>query len=264
MLLTDFALKHGEGVLAFNTKIAFLTLVVSSVFVITKKNSKPVKKSEVVLGLLTGVLFVAIIDLFGITGLKLSSPTNMSLIYSINVVFTFLFSSIFMKEKVTYYKVALIFLTLFLMYLFLTEGKLIALNTGDLFLFGASFLIGFGNVLTKKLAMIFDPPFVTFLRYLGGASALILFSVLRGGVHEVFQISLHHIITALVIYLAIMCLSKAFSLLEATRVSVITVSSPIVVAVASYLLFGNSLSIFKVIVGLGVLFSIYIFQVKGS
>lgn len=142
-----------------------------------EKKILPSRKAVLPL-LLMGLTGVVLFNVLQFMALEHTSATNVGLISTLIALSIAFFSFVFLKEKITFFQVAAMFISLFGVLLVLTNGNIEQLfsfqfNLGDAFMIGAVCIWGIYVVLSKW-AMNYTSPMMATL-YSGIFGLLILF-----------------------------------------------------------------------------------------
>ncbi|MBU0459122.1 DMT family transporter [Patescibacteria group bacterium] len=132
---------------------------------------------------LRGVLLATGVVAFNFTawvlllvGAKSTSGINTALLLQAEMVFTFIFTTVVLRERLTPMQLWGV-LTVFGGTMFILYNGSVHLNRGDLIIIGATALFPIGNTFAKKALDILTPDYLLFLRYLIGGTTLMIISL---------------------------------------------------------------------------------------
>lgn len=153
IIITKFIIKAGENPI----NIVFWIAIISSPYwigLLVKKSEELKKASKKDLLILISIAITAnlLLSLVEMFALKYTQAINFSFLIRSTLIFTILFATIFLGEKITRKKVILAVLILTGAYLVATGGKIINLGLGDILTLLEAALLAFGNTILGKIA----------------------------------------------------------------------------------------------------------------
>jgi drug/metabolite transporter (DMT)-like permease len=147
------------------------------IFVVYKKNLKQLFNKKALPYMLGVTLFIIIIpSIFIFTGTKMTSGVNTTILFQVEVLFTFIICGMFCNEKITVQKMLGALVIVIGTILVVYNGTFV-LNWGDLLIIIGVFFYPFGNIAAKKALRIVPPTVILFIRSFLGGLALVLFSL---------------------------------------------------------------------------------------
>jgi drug/metabolite transporter (DMT)-like permease len=250
ILLIKYVLELGVEPLNFSYQILLASVVYLLIYALFKEPKKLVsvdKKSLIVI-VLIGIMAGAIAYGFAFLGLQKSTAINYSFLIQSTVFFTPVLAFFILKEHLKPFKLVLIFVLLFGVYLVSTNGELILPKTGDLYLILGALAASSGTILTKiSLRKVSTLTFSMYRALFGGLS-LLLFLLLIGKVS--LEFNWHWIaIVGLVVAVGIYAMNKALEYGSASYMQMMSMSVPVITVIFAYTFLGESMTFIQMIGG---------------
>tara|TARA_X000000950_G_C13815476_1_gene619619 strand:- start:218 stop:1114 length:897 start_codon:yes stop_codon:yes gene_type:complete len=206
-------------------------------------------------------------------GLSLTTPINASVIAVITPIMVLIFSSILLKEKLTYRKIVGVFVGLFGAIILILygnssnlDGKDVILGNFLVFLNAVSF--GLYLVLVKKLATKYHPILFVKWLYLFGVIYIVPFSI-----QEAIEINWQTMPTTIYykvgfVVLLTTCVTYLFNLFALTKLKPTTVGvfiylQPVIATIYALLVGSDSLSFVKVVATIIIFLGVYLVTKDG-
>jgi len=143
---------------------AFSLTVVSIFFIIVvflTKSFVKVTKQELILFLLAGFIGLIFNQIFLFTGLRYSTASNASLIFSMAPLITALLARVILKEKITRHLIIGSIIALLGVYFVLSANGRFEYNIGDILLFGATVTFSCNLIFVRMLSQRLSPLIIT-------------------------------------------------------------------------------------------------------
>jgi len=215
-----------------------------------------------------GILAVPLNQFAFIFGIKYTTPANASLIYAMTPIFALIFSAMFLKEKINFYKVLGVMLSFVGIGIVFAEHG-ISLNfeylKGNIvIMFGAMFWALY-SVLGKPMIIKYGALYVTGVAMIIGSLAYLPF-----GLYDFIVLDFNSISFASwlgVIYLGVgtsifgyFLWYYAIGKIEASKVVIFTNGQPIMTAILGMIIFGNPITLPFLIGGKHVVIGVFLVQ----
>lgn len=189
--------------------------------------------------------------IFETFGLQYSNPANVALIIATIPIFTGLFSTRILKERLSLLPILGIFISLVGVYLLVSVSKTSAMAPrpilGNLLTFGAAIAGGLYTIICRQLTQKYSATTITFYQTAVASLVFLPLAVLEGQTRTHFR--LDGMILLNIAYLAIGCSVIAYFILnytlrhlQATRVAIFTNLIPVVTILASWFLYNELLT----------------------
>jgi drug/metabolite transporter (DMT)-like permease len=159
-LARQFLLKEFTPLFLSAFSLTVISLFFCFLAFITKSFVRLTRK-ELVLFCFAGVIGLAANQVFLFTGLKYSSATNASLIFSLAPLITAGLAAVFLKEKITKRMIAGSIIAIFGIFLVLSVRGQFEFNIGDLLLFGATATFSCNLIFVRLLSKRLSPFIIT-------------------------------------------------------------------------------------------------------
>jgi len=216
-------------------------------------------------------------NILNIIGISMTAAINAGFLVKMATVSTILFAWLFLGEKLSGLKVAVVFVMLFGAYLITTKGQSLLPHVGDLFILGACICWSFGTVLVRKAlktqsvsadAVTLQKPFAGLLFFSIVTTFAVFYPALFGNLGDTlrpYPFSLEMLPYALAsgisLSLTWIFLFRTLELATASYMTLMSMATPIMVSVLATLFLDESLAWIQV-VGAGLIIfsagSIYI------
>lgn len=153
IILGRIILKNGEN--AFNLAFWVVLLALPYWLFIFRKHSNELKNAPKINWLIIvamGLISTAGVNIIEVFALKYSTALNYSLLIRSVVLFTIIFSYLFLGEKINLKKIILIIFIFCGTFLLITNGQHISFSKGDIFTLIEAILLSLGNNILGKVA----------------------------------------------------------------------------------------------------------------
>ena len=246
------------------------SLIVSSLIIViyhlafTKRKAIKLTNREKFLIILSGILGTGLSGLIGLLGLQMSTSINYGFLIKTSVVFTVIFSLPVLKEPINRNKVSYLAVLLLGTYLLSTAGTSLVPHSGDTLILLAAGCIGASAVLLRRVAKRnIDPEFITFIRILSGAIVIVSIAFFVQG--RIFELEfLPYIAMLSVLQVLIIAMwARTLSVASASYGTMMSMSTPLIVVLLAYPLFGEKMNITQLIGGGLIIFGGVMTQIKG-
>lgn len=154
IVISRFILKGGENAYNLTFWMAVFALPYW-LYLFFRKSFKEFKKITLIeYKILIGMMLITVVGVAftEMLALKYSPAVNFSFLIRSTILFTIIFSYIFLGEKITIKKTILAILILMGAYLLISKGHVIKFTPGDIFTLSEAALIGLGNNVFGKMA----------------------------------------------------------------------------------------------------------------
>lgn len=268
-VVSDVVLKVIPPFTLLTIRLVLALLVMGVIVYLRRAKLRMPNRSEVIRLMGVGLLGFGVSVGAQFVGTDLSNAINGALVTSASPAFILIFAAIILREKLTMQRIAAVALA--------TIGVLVILDlskadfssaafVGNLALAAAALTWGLFSVLLKKVSTEMDTMVVTLFGFAGG-----LFLTIPAAAVELTQRSIGTIdggVILGILYLGVVSTAgamwfwnQAFTLVDASVASLFFFAQPLVGAILGVVILGqemtSSLLIGGVLIGLGVLFSIY-------
>ncbi len=212
--------------------------------------------------LLSMGVFLSLGFLAAIFGLEMSTSINYGFIIKSSVIFTPTLAFFFLDENFSKTKIFLIPTFIFGIYLISTNGKLIVPHKGDMLILLGAFCFSIANIISKKLTKKMNSNNIAIYRNLITACFFFVFSLifLRNLIPNVPFLYL--IIAGIISGIADLFLMKTIDISSVSYLSMMSVITPIIVSVISFLFLKESFTIIQAIGGIIIIISSVLVQKK--
>lgn len=220
-----------------------------SLFLKQKEEIKKLHKEDFFILGAIGIISGILVSIFEFLALKYTPASNFSFLYRSVTIFTIIFASIFLREKITKKKILLVILILTGSYIFTTNGKMIALTKGDIFTLLEALFAAFGNnVLGKMATNRMSPNLSASGGYLFGFLPLLIFLSFKQALF--FPKAPFLILILVIIYVAVEQIRyQAYKHANASFVSLVFSLTPVFVSLMSVPLLKEYLSPLQILGG---------------
>lgn len=268
-VVSDVVLKVIPPFTLLTIRLLLALLVMGIIVYLRRAKLRMPNRSEAIRLMSVGLLGFGVSVGAQFVGTDLSNAINGALVTSASPAFILIFAAIILREKLTMQRIAAVALA--------TIGVLVILDlskadfssaafVGNLALAAAALTWGLFSVLLKKVSSEMDTMVVTLFGFAGG-----LFLTIPAAAVELTQRSIGTIdggVILGILYLGVVSTAgamwfwnQAFTLVDASVASLFFFAQPLVGAILGVVILGqemtSSLLIGGVLIGLGVLFSIY-------
>lgn len=213
------------------------------------KSFRALRRTDYIL--LTAMALVSSVGvgLAEVFALSYSPAINFSFLIRTVTLFTIIFASVFLKEKITKEKLILVILLLVGSFFLTTGGKTLHFTRGDMFTIIEAILIAFGtNVLGKLATNRIPANTVSSGRFLISVFPLVLLALANTSIALPQHIGLVLVITLLDFLLAIF-IFQGFKHATATFMTMIMSFTPVFVSLIAFSVLGESMSVIQIIGG---------------
>ncbi|WP_456321291.1 DMT family transporter [Palaeococcus sp. (in: euryarchaeotes)] len=215
----------------FASLILWILLIVSFRWVEIRENPSPLKKA-----FLMGFFGTALAYISYSYGARLSTAINASLITRSEVLFSFLLSWVFLREKITKKLISYAIIILLGLVLVITQGRAIEPHLGDLLLLLVPLFWQSGHVIAKRLP--YSPYTIATLRNTFGFLILLPFALLTG-----MEFSRLALAEGIIIALGQVIWYKSIKLINLSKATAIITPAP-AVAIALGIVLGESFTVY--------------------
>jgi drug/metabolite transporter (DMT)-like permease len=239
---------------------AFSLTVVSILFLflafVTKSFAR-LQRNEIIILCFAGLIGLVANQIFLFTGLKYSTATNASLIFSLSPLITAVLASVFLKEKITTRMTIGSVIAIFGIYLVLSVKGQLVLNFGDVLLLGATATFSCNLIFVRLLSRRLSPFIITTYSFIIGAiffDPYVLTATTINWNHSmyVWGFALMSVIVGQGI--TTMMWNKAMNSVGAARSAIVLNLQPLMTLVLDYWIFHNSITA-KQMVGVALVFA---------
>ncbi|MED3575524.1 DMT family transporter [Cytobacillus praedii] len=164
-LARQFLLKEYTPLFLSAFSLTVISLFFCCVAFLTKSYVRLTRKELLLFGL-AGLIGLVANQIFLFTGLKYSSATNASLIFSLAPLITAVLAAVFLKEKITIQMILGSLIAIFGIYLVLSVRGQFAFNIGDVLLFGATATFSCNLIFVRLLSKRLSPFIITTYSFL--------------------------------------------------------------------------------------------------
>ncbi len=246
---------------------AFSLTVISIFFCLLAfftKSFVRLKRRELVILCFAGLIGLVANQIFLFTGLKYSTATNASLIFSLSPILTAGLAGAFLKEKVTGRMMVGSLIAILGIYLVLSVNGSFEFNIGDVLLFGATATFASNLIFVRLLSKRLSPIIITTYSFMTGAIIFDPFILLGSTIdwnHSIFIWGFA--ICSVVIGQGVTTLmwNKAMNDVGAARSAIILNLQPLMTMLLDFWIFGNMVTVQQVfgtaLVITGIIFSIF-------
>ncbi len=261
-IINKIAVNRGIEPLSFSYQTVFGAAVILFLYIILvrAKDFKEVKIKSLPSLIAVGVLGSGVATILTFYGLKYSTSINYGFLIKSTIIFSILLAFVFLKEKITIKKVALMIVLLLGAYLISTKGQTIYPKAGDLIILAAAFFLSTANVMAKPLLKKYSAELVTFFRTFFGALVILIFVPFIVPKFYLIQDIPLFILRSIFVFLSLFFLNKA---IKATNVSYLTMMSmmySVFVVILGYFILNETLSLIQAIGGVLIIVSVILIQ----
>ncbi len=258
---THIVAKDITGVLSPATILLFRALIATLVYFIylsfRKSSWKKIEPKDWWYVVFLGILNIPLNQFLFLTGVSYTSAPNVSLAYALTPVFVFIIAVIFLKERVSFLKIAGIALAVSGAIVLLSEkGFNFTSNSlkGDILALLASFSWGLYTIVGRNFTRKYGAIYATALTMASGLVFFIpVFFIFEGSV-KVEQISVLN--WGQLVYLGAITSGLGYALwfyalkkIEASKLSVFNNFQPALTALMAFLIFGTGVTMYFVVGG---------------
>lgn len=244
---------------------AFSLTVISIFFCITAiftRSFVSLRKKEFILFCFAGIIGLIANQIFLFTGLKYSTATNASLIFSMSPLITAVLAGIFLKEKITKQMIIGSLIAIIGLYFVLSVKGELVFNIGDLLLFGGAATFSSNLIFVRLLSKRLSPFIITAYSFFTGAVIFDPFIVIRMEINWNHSLSIWIFAAFSVLIgqgITTMMWNKAMNGLGAAKSAVVLNLQPIITMLLDFWIYQNPINVRKLLgaalVFLGILLS---------
>ena len=257
IILAKIGFLRGIDPFTFSFQMYFIASIILILYSISFKLKyfKAVNKKNIWKLILTGIIGSGLGTMFGYLGLKLSTSVNYGFIIKTTIIFTVILSFLFLKEKLSWYKILLSISLLFGAYLISTGGLSLIPHIGDFLIVVGALFYSISNIITKTLSRKIHPDILTMFRAVFAAFIISFFVVVVNPEFYILKYPLLMFSVGIVTAVLLIFLNRA---IHATTISYMTMMSmitPVFVAVMGILILSENINLFQIIGGLLIIIS---------
>lgn len=260
-----YVIKNGYDPLTLAPTTLLLSTLMLGVYLILSKTYqiKNTSTKSIFGVIVSGIIGGGLANFASIYGLKFTTSLNAGFILKTSTAFTVLFAYLLLKEPISKLKFVLVLVLLAGAYLLSTGGNSITPHSGDLYLIFAAIGFAFASVLNRLyIKRDIHPDLVSFFRALFG-------TVITSGIvlvlgHPLFSFDMFPIVLIISFFQAgvYIYLNKTLSVASASYMTMVSMATPVVVALFAIPLFGESLNTLQWCGAFLIIFSGIMTQVK--
>ena len=253
---------EGAKVIPFTVQSAIVSIVILTLYALPKsiKELKSLPR-KILLGiLLANAIHFGLGGFLSNAGVALTTAINAGFLVQFSTVTTSLLAWIFLREKVTLPRVAMVLLIMFGSFYLTTGGKLIIPHTGDLLILLGCLSWSTANVIIRKVLKNnpVSGDVVSFLRPLAGLPLLLCFILLSpfypAPVRQIFSYSLFNIVSPLFVVLngtftalVWIFLNRTLKVATASYMTIMSSLTPVLVAIMAVVLLRETVDATKIL-----------------
>lgn len=245
---------------------AFSLTVISIFFCLLASFTKSfvqIQRRELVLFCFAGLIGLVANQIFLFMGLKYSTATNASLIFSLSPLLTAGLAAVFLKEKVTRQMVIGSLIAIFGIYLVLSVRGQFVFNIGDVLLFGGTATFACNLIFVRLLSKRLSPIIITTYSFMMGAILFDPFLMIGTNIDWNHSMAIWSFAICSVIIgqgLTTLMWNEAMNDIGAARAAVVLNLQPLMTMLLDFLIYKNTVTVQQMIgaalVFTGILFSI--------
>jgi len=243
--------------------IGYQVLLFGSIFlwiyIILKGNFK-IQRKDIPKMLALGIIGNGLSLLLGNMGLKLSTASNFGFIIKTSVFFNIIFSTMYLKDKLTVKRVILLLTLLVGAYMISTGGSSYIPQIGDILIFLAAACIAFTAVFSTKLLKNNSPEYLSVFRLTISMPVLLIAAYF---VHDdIIQVSFmpYTAFLGLNLVFILILLYKTIQIRSAAYMSMMSMMYSVFVVVLGFLFIGEVLNLIQMLGGLVIIISIVLIE----
>jgi DME family drug/metabolite transporter len=246
ILASKYAIKNGVNpitlapqTLLFSTLMIIIYLYFSKTFSLKNTSKKSIYGSIV-----SGIIGGGLANFASIYGLNFTTSINAGFLVKTATAFTVIFAFLFLKEPISKIKALFVLILLVGAYLLSTGGKGIAPHLGDIYILMAALGFSFAAVLNRLfIKKDIHPDVVSFFRSgMGFVTTFLLVTLLNESVLNITMIDFVILIAFLQAGVYIF-LNKVLSVASASYMTMMSMITPVTVAIFAIPLFQESLNL---------------------
>lgn len=264
IIASRFVLKQGINPLLLTAQQSIFASIFLLPFFIRKINTlKQTSKASIAGALIVGCLGSGLGALLSQFGIKLSSSVNYGFLITTSTLFAVIFARIFLKEPISKNKRFLLLLIFFGAFLLSTGGKLIIPHVGDLYILIAAACFGLtANISRLIIKKDIYPDLVSFFRIISAAIFIGSITLLAHQPLLSFNYLLPVIFVGFLQALCLIFLNKTYSVASVSYATMMSMITPVIVAIIAYPLFGERLTLIQSLGALAIVSGGILTQVK--
>jgi drug/metabolite transporter (DMT)-like permease len=258
-IVSKIALEKGYDpeIFTYQSLLGGALLLLIYIMIFKKKSLSSIKSKDGILLLLIGLFGSGFSTLTTYYGLKLSTAVNYGFLIKLAMVFNVFFAYLFLKEKITSRKLLYILIILVSTYFYITEGKMMLPQLGDIFIIVSALCFATATAIGKPLLnRNYEPETIGFFRSLIGGLVILIFVLFVKPIPFIvpfpFLLTIRAVLQFLTVYFMYLALKE-------TTVSYFTMVSaifPVFMVISGLFIFNESIGLIKIISGLVILASI--------
>jgi drug/metabolite transporter (DMT)-like permease len=262
IILVKIGLLEGVHPLVF-IFIMFATAALLSIFynlVFNRDEFKKINKSNIWKMILVGVIGSGMANIFTFYGLKLSTAINYGFIIKTGLIFVIALSYFFLKERITPQKIFLALLLLAGAYLISTKGESYIPHIGDILIVGGAFFYSVSTIIAKPLLRAVKPE--TLVMFRTAFASLFILPFVPFIATRTFNLKtlLIVILAGFIAFLSLTFLNKTLQNATASYVSMMSMITPLLVAIMAFAILGEGMNMHQLIGGVLIISSAMLIQ----
>ncbi|MEK7622664.1 MAG: DMT family transporter [Patescibacteria group bacterium] len=264
IIISRFVLKAGFNPLILTLEQNFFAALFLSFFLFFQfKTLTKTSKTSLLGAMFIGCFGSGFAVLLSQYGLSLSTSINYSFLIMTSTVFTVIIAKFLLKEAISGLK--LIFLSLMMLGAFLlsTKGQMIIPNKGDIYILIAAVFFGVtANISRLIIKKDIQPNLVSFFRVFSAWITISLIYFISGHTFKSLTITFPVILIGFFQAVLLFFLNQAFKVASASYVTMISMITPVLVALMAYPLLGEKLIFIQIIGALAIIVGGVLTQIK--
>jgi len=252
--------------------LLFRALIATSVYFLylgIRKNSfKRIEPKDWWFVAILGILNIPVNQYFFLIGISYTTAPNVSLAYALSPIFVFIIAAIFLKERISFLKIAGIILAVSGAIVLLSEkGFNFSSDSmkGDIFALLASLSWGLYTIIGRNFSRKYGAIYSTAISMLSGLIFFIPVFFIADGSLDLSKVTILN--WGQIIYLGAITSGLGYALwfyalkkIEASKLSVFNNFQPVLTAILAFLIFGTGVSMYFVVGGVMIILGVVLTQ----
>jgi drug/metabolite transporter (DMT)-like permease len=258
IITSKLGFNQGAEIIPFTVQSTIVAIITLFIYMLPGKlrELKKISKNVFAILILISIIHYAIGGVLSNAGIALTTAINAGFLFQFATVTTSILAWTILKEKITFTRVLMVVLVMIGSFLLIANGQLLVLHIiGDLLILFACLAWSTANVLTRKVLKDSNVSgdVVAFLRPIAGLPVFLIFILFSplypSPVKEIFQGNLWNIkagvyvlLSGLFVVPTWIYLNRTLKIATASYMTIMSSMTPVLVALLSILILGESLS----------------------